>query len=221
MSGYSVAQTARLVCALRWTCDRLSKMLGAWAEQAAAALAHAEAAIELSELSRRLAAHREVLDRLQPDSELMVPWRQAAPADAALDAALDQIAALEGSPDHLDIAHGVLVPEFLRVYAAICEHATPHCDGALISAACSLRFDLDRECGGEPSDSTPENDVERSLPIAGGEPSDSTLEKAVERSLPAAGGGPSGGGAVNDAQQVLAAAGGIVAASVLRPDTWP
>ncbi len=199
--GYSVAQTAQLVCTLRWTCGRLSEVLGAWAEQAAAAPEHAEAAVELSELSRRLGAHREMLDGLQPDSELMAPWRQAAPADAALVAALDEIAALEGPAERLDIARNVLVPEFLRVYAEICERAAPHCDGALISATRSLGFDLDRERGREPPDNTAANEAERALTTAGGE--------------------PSGGGAVNDAERVLAAAGGIVAPSVLRPEDWP
>ena len=143
--GYSVAETARLVCALRWACGRLAEVLEAWAAQAAGTAEHAEAAAPMWELSRRLASHREILDGLQPDSELMAPWRQAAPADAALVAALDEIAASEGTPERLDIAREVLVPELRRVYAEIREHAAPHCDGALISTARSLGFDLDRE----------------------------------------------------------------------------
>ncbi len=102
--GYSVAQTARLVCALRWACGRLAEMLEGWAAQAAGTPGHAEVAAPLSELSRRLASHREALDGLQPDSELMAPWRQAAPADGSLAAALDEIAASEGSVERLDIA---------------------------------------------------------------------------------------------------------------------
>ena len=142
--GYSVAQTARLVCALRWSCGRLSEMLEAWAVQAAGAPEHAEAAATMWELSRRLASHREILDGLQPSSEQMAPWRQAAPADQALVAALDEISASEGTPERLDIARKVLVPQLLRIYAEICEHAAPHCDGTLISVAGSLGFDLDR-----------------------------------------------------------------------------
>ena len=142
--GYSVAQTARLVCALRWACGRLAEMLEGWAAQAAGTAGHAEAAAPLSELGRRLAAHREALDGLQPDSQLMAAWRQAAPADQALVAGLEEIAASEGSVERLDIARNVLVPELRRVYAEIREHAAPHCDGALISTAGSLRLDLDR-----------------------------------------------------------------------------
>ena len=145
--GYSVAQTARLVCALRWACGRLAEMLDGWAAHAASAPEHAEAAAPLSELGRRLASHREALDGLQPDSELMAPWRQAAPADESLAAALDEIAASEGSVERLDIARNVLVPELRRVYGEIREHAASHCDGALISAAGSLGSDLDRPAG--------------------------------------------------------------------------
>jgi len=172
--GYSVAQTARLVCALRWICGRLSEVLEAWAAQAADTPEHAEAAASMSELSRRLASHREALDGLQPDSEVMAPWRQAAPADVALVAALDEIAASEGSLERLDIARKVLVPELLRVYAEICEHAAPHCDGALISTSGLLGFDLDREhrAGGAPGDGAEGrgavNEAERALAEVGG-----------------------------------------------------
>ena len=141
--GYSVAQTARLVCALRWTCSRLSEILEAWAAQAAAVPEHSDAAADLSQLGDRLASHRARLDGLQPDSELMAPWRQAAPADPSLAEALDGIAALEGQLERLDIARGVLVPELRRVYAEICEHAASHCDGVLIAAARAHGDDLD------------------------------------------------------------------------------
>ncbi len=143
--GYSVAQTARLVCALRWSCGRLSEVLEAWAAQAAGTPGRAEAAAPLSELSRRLASHRAALDGLQPDSEMMAPWREAAPADGSLVAALDEIAASEGSFERLDIARQVLVPHLLGAYAQMCEHGASHCDGALISTAGSLGSDLDRE----------------------------------------------------------------------------
>ena len=68
--GYSVAQTARLVCALRWVCGRLSEILEAWAAEAAEAgeSDHAPAGVRLAELSRQLAVHRETLDGFQPDS---------------------------------------------------------------------------------------------------------------------------------------------------------
>ena len=143
--GYSVAQTARLVCGLRWVCGRLSEILEAWAAQPAATPGHAEAAASMSELSRRLTSHRETLDGLQPDSELMAPWRRAAPADPALAEALDEIAGLEGPPDRIAVAEEVFVPELSGAYRQIGEHAAPHCDGALASAARALEHDLDRE----------------------------------------------------------------------------
>ncbi|MXV98762.1 MAG: hypothetical protein F4Z90_08525 [Acidimicrobiaceae bacterium] len=143
--GYSVAQTARLVCALRWACGRLAEMLDAWAAQAASDPEHAEAAAAVSELSRRLASHRETLDGLQPDSELMAPWRQAAPADPALAEALDEIAGLAGPLERLAVAEEVFVPELSDAYRQIGEHAAPHCDAALASAARTLQHDLDRE----------------------------------------------------------------------------
>lgn len=144
--GYSVAQTARLVCALRWACGRLAGMLDDWAAQAAAAREpHAAGATRLAELSRRLASHRETLDGLQPDSELMASWRQAAPADQALVAALEEIAGLEGPLERLAVAEEVFVPELSKAYRQIGEHAAPHCDAALASAARALRQDLDRE----------------------------------------------------------------------------
>ena len=173
--GYSVAQTARLVCALRWSCGRLSEVLEAWAAPAADAPEHAEAAATMGELSRRLASHREVLDGHQPDSELMAPWRQAAPADVALVAALDEIAASEGPVERLDIARKVLVPELANAYREIGEHAAPHCDAALASAVEALRHDLDRRAA--PAGATRSAAVEAAagaLAAAGG---------IVERSL--------------------------------------
>ena len=142
--GYSVAQTARLVCALRWACGRLSEMLEGWAAQAASAPEHAEAAASMSGLGRRLASHRETLDGLQPDSELMAPWRQASPSDPALAKALDEIAGLEGPLARLAIAEEVFVPELSDACRQIGEHSAPHCDAALASAARALRHDLDR-----------------------------------------------------------------------------
>ena len=143
--GYSVAQTARLVCALRWACGRLAEMLDGWAAQAASAPEHAEAAARMSELGRRFASHREALDGLQPDSKLMAPWRQAAPADESLAAALDEIAALEGPLERIAVAEEVFVPELSDAYRQIGEHAAPHCDAALASVARALEQDLDRE----------------------------------------------------------------------------
>jgi len=143
--GYSVAQTARLVCGLRWACGRLSEMLDDWAAQAASSPEHAQAAASMSQLSRRLASHRETLDGLQPDSELMAPWRRAAPADPALAGALDEIAGLAGHCGRVAVARGVIVPRFAHVCGEILGHAAPHCDGALASAARALRQDLDRD----------------------------------------------------------------------------
>ena len=202
--GYSVAQTARLVCALRWTCTRLSEILDAWSTQAAAAAGpnaeaevvasgpsadqaatagepHVEAAVGLMELSRRLASHRETLDRLQPDSVRMAPWRQPAPADQALAAVLGELAELEGPTEHVDIAVTVIVPALAEAYGEIEAYAAPHCDAALASAARSLRHDLIRQP--EPA-------------------------------------GPVTASAAVAAERALSAAGGIVALSLLRPEDW-
>ena len=143
--GYSVAQTARLVCALRWACGRLADMFEGWAVQAASAPEHAGAAVRLAELGRRLVSHREALDGLQPDSELMAPWRHPAPADPAPVAALEETAGLEGPLERLAVAEKVFVPELSDAYRQIGEHAAPHCDAALASVARALEHDLDRE----------------------------------------------------------------------------
>ena len=165
-SGYSAEQTARLVAALRWACGRLSEIVEVWATEAATAAgggaqtgggdqpdrsgrdsadAHvAAAAVEMTVLSRRLAAHRGVLDGLQPDSERLASWRLAAPADPSLADALDEIAALQGPLERRGVAREVLVPQLLGAYQEIREHAAPHCDAALASAAGSLSHDLDR-----------------------------------------------------------------------------
>ena len=196
-SGYSAVQTARLVSALRWACGRLSEIVGAWATEAAAAavgdaqnggsdqpdrsgrdsvdvhVAAAAAAVEMTVLSRRLAVHRDVLDGLQPDSELLASWRLAAPADPALADALDEIAALQGPLERRGVAGEVLVPQLLGAYQEICEHAAPHCDAALASAAGSLGHDLDRgRVGGsaraDAASSSAAASAERSLLAAGG-----------------------------------------------------
>ena len=197
-SGYSAVQTARLVAALRWACGRLSEIVGAWATEAAAAAgggvptgggdqpdragrdsfdvhvaaAAAAAAVEMTVLSRRLVAHRDVLDGLQPDSERLASWRLAAPADPSLADALDEIAALQGPLERRGVAREVLVPQLLGAYQEIREHAAPHCDAALASAVGSLGHDLDRgRVGGAAradaaSSSAPA--AERSLLAAGG-----------------------------------------------------
>ena len=142
--GYSAVQTARLVSALRWACGRLSEILGVWAGQAAAAGGHDETAVRLMVLSRRLDAHRATFDGLQPDSERLAAWRQAAPADPSLAEALEEIAALQGPTERLAVAQEVLVPQLLGAYRDICRQAAPHCDAALASAAGSLGDDLAR-----------------------------------------------------------------------------
>ena len=196
-SGYSAVQTARLVAALRWTCGRLSEIAEAWATEAAAAagggaqtgggdqpdrsgresvdvhLAAAAAAVEMTVLSRRLAAHRDVLDGLQPDSERLASWRLAAPADPSLADALDEIAALQGPLERRGVAREVLVPQLLGAYEEIREHAAPHCDAALASAAGSLSHDLDRgrvsgAARADAASSSAAASAERSLLAAGG-----------------------------------------------------
>ena len=193
-SGYSAVQTARLVSALRWACGRLSEIVGAWATEAAVGgaqtgggdqpdrsgrdsvdvhVAAAAAAVEMTVLSRRLAVHRDVLDGLQPDSELLASWRLAAPADPSLADALDEIAALQGPLERRGVAGEVLVPQLLGAYQEICEHAAPHCDAALASAAGSLGHGLDRgRVGGsaraDAASSSAAASAERSLLAAGG-----------------------------------------------------
>ena len=155
--GYSAVQTARLVSALRWACGRLSEMVGVWASDAAAAAGEgdpagedsvgggAATAVEMLVLSRRFASHRDVLDGLQPDSERLASWRQAAPGDLSLADAIDEIAELEGPLKRLAVVREVLVPQLRDAYRDIGEHAAPHCDAALAAAAGSLRLDLDGE----------------------------------------------------------------------------
>ena len=187
------------MAALRWACGRLSEIVGAWATEAAAAavggaptgggdqpdrsgrdsadvhLAAAAVAVEMAVLSRRLAAHRDVLDGLQPDSERLASWRLAAPADPSLADALDQIAALQGPLERRGVAREVLVPQLLGAYQEIREHAAPHCDAALASAAGSLGRDLDRDRGrvggaalADAASSSAAASAERGLLAAGG-----------------------------------------------------
>ena len=210
-SGYSAVQTARLVSALRWACGRLSEIAETWAAEAAAAAAGGAqtvggdqldrsgrdcadahvaaaaaavaAAVELTVLSRRLAAHRGVLDGLQPDSERLASWRLAAPADPLPADALDEIAALQGPLERCGVARKVLVPQLLGAYQEICEHAAPHCDAALASAAGSLGHDLDRGRvgGAAPADAASSSaaaSAERSLLAAGGLVGSSLLRPA-------------------------------------------
>ena len=154
--GYSAVQTAQLVSALRWACGRLSEIFEAWATEAAAEGiqaghdAGADAfAVEMTVLSSCLASHRDVLDGLQPDSERLAAWRQAAPADGSVAGVLDEIAALLGTPERLSVAREVLVPQLLGAYRDVCDHAAPHCDAALATAAGSLRRELDHNRGGD------------------------------------------------------------------------
>ena len=206
--GYTVAQTARLVCALRWVCGRLSETAGGWAAEAAAAAGArhsrggasgpdgwsgdspddgiAAAAVCMAGMSRRLASHREALDSLQPDSERLASWRQAAPATQPLAAAFDEVAALDGPLDRLAVVRGVLVPALVDAYGEICEHAASHCDAALASVARSLRHDLGRGC------------------VDGG-PAHARESRST---------------AVAEAHEALSAAGGMVGRSLLRPDDW-
>lgn len=215
--GYSVAQTARLVSGLRWVCGRLSEMLQAWAQRAAASCGgsgvdggherpgqaaaspgtEAEAAVRLAELGRRLAWHRETLDGLQPDSVRLAAWHQASPAGDALVAALDEVEATEGSVERLDVALTVFVPQLTDVYGQIGQHAAPHCDAALAAVASRLLHDLQKSVD----------------PGAAGQ----AIEEAREE-LSAVGARSE---AAESAERVLAAAGGLVAAAMVRPETWP
>ena len=162
--GYSAAQTARLVSALRWVCGRLSEIIDGWACEAAAAAAPdprtdacvyperaeddaataaaASVAVEMTVMSRRLASHRDVLSGLQPDSERLASWRPATPGAPSLVVALDEIAALPGPLERLAVIRQVLIPQLVDAYREIGEHAAPHCDAALASAAESLHHDL-------------------------------------------------------------------------------
>ncbi len=177
--GYSAVQTAQLVSALRWACGRLSEIFEAWATDAGATAF----AVEMTVLSRRLAAHRDVLDGLQPDSERLAAWRQATPADASVTGALDEIAAIRGTTERLAVARDVLVPQLLGAYRDIGDHAAPHCDAALATAADSLSHDLDRDRPGDAAH-TPESSeaaaaVERRLATVGGVVGRSLLRPAA------------------------------------------
>ena len=191
-AGYSAVQTAGLVSALRWACGRLSEILAVWAGDAAAAGGNHQAAVGLSVLGRRLASHRQALDGLQPDSELLAQWRQPAPGDASLAEALDEIAALDGAAERLAVAREVLVPQLLGAYRDVCEHAAPHCDAALASTADSLHRDLGGDLGGG----------------LGGGRTAGILEGAAPT------------GAAAEAERGLSAVGGLVARSLVRPDGW-
>lgn len=215
--GYSVAQTARLVSGLRWVCGRLSEMLQVWAQRAAASSggsevdggherpgqaaalpgSEAEAAVRMAELGRRLAWHRETLDGLQPDSVRMAAWHQAAPVDDALAAALEEVEATGGSVERLDVALAVFVPQLADVYRQIGQHAAPHCDAALAAVTSRLLHDLQKSVD----------------PGAAGD----AIEEAREE-LPAVGARSE---AAESAERVLAAAGGLVAAAMVKPETWP
>ena len=161
--GYSAVQTARLVSALRWACGRLSEIVGVWASDTAAAAGEgdpagdnsvggAATAVEMLVLSRRLASHRDVLDGLQPDSERLASWRQAAPGDPSLADAIDEIAELESPMKRLAVVREVLIPQLRDAYGGIGEHAAPHCDAALTAVVGSLRHDLDREAAAAGAD---------------------------------------------------------------------
>ncbi len=231
--GYSVAQTARLVCALRWVCGRLAGMFDGWAARAASAPEQAAAAVALSVLGRRLAAHRGMLDGLQPDSELMAPWRQAASADRQLAAALDEIAGLEGPSACLAVAEEVLACELADAYRQIGEHAAPHCDAALASAAWLLLHDLEAGRAGGATRLAraglwPERPVGAANESGSGAAATRT-DRADARSL-FGGSRPDTGRvrtdegrceAVDDARVALSGAGGLVARSLLRPDWGP
>lgn len=213
-----MAQTARLVSGLRWVCGRLSEMLQVWAQRAAASSggsevdggherpgqaaalpgSEAEAAVRMAELGRRLAWHRETLDGLQPDSVRMAAWHQAAPVDDALAAALEEVEATGGSVERLDVALAVFVPQLADVYRQIGQHAAPHCDAALAAVASRLRHDLQKSVDPGAAGRVPVESAEGELSAVG------ARSEAAE-----------------SAERVLATAGGLVAAAMVRPETWP
>ena len=139
--GYTAEQTARLVSGLRWATGRLADIVGSWARDAADGTP--EAAVWLTALSRRLRWHREVLEDHQPDSVLLVPHREARPPSASLEAAFDELAALDDAT-RVAVAHQVLIPGLAAVCAGVQAQAAPHCDSALASAAAMLGDDLRR-----------------------------------------------------------------------------
>ncbi len=222
--GYSLVQTARLLCTLRWLCGCLSEMFGSWATQAAdetgvAGLAAADssegvfsldsrdavsddpddsdvaaaaAVVELMRLSRRLADHRKVLDGLQPDSEKLATWREAAPANPKLCAALKEISVADDSASSVSqrvaIAQCLIMPMLCTIYERIGEQAAWHSDGALITTAETLGAQLSRLPHVLVSD---------------------YAEAQQFRHVSA------------EAAKALAAAGGLIPSEVLCPQDWP
>ena len=140
--GYTVAQTARLVAAVRWAVGRSSDIVGEWALGAAAG--SPAMAVWMTVLSRRLAEHRESLASLQPDSVLMEPYREAAPPDPSVQAAVEEIAALRGDGAQFAAARLVLVPQLAGACDEVCAHAAPHCDAPLARMAETISRDLNR-----------------------------------------------------------------------------
>ena len=187
--GYTVAQTARLVAALRWAAGHFSSVVAVWAREAAAD--EPEAAVWMATLSRRLAWHCESLEAVQPDSVRMQPYRDAGPPGPSGRDAVDEIAALQGTPARLAVAQQVLASHLADALGEVCAHAAPHCDAALVWAAEAMSRDLRRclEAGGESG----------RLGVAGHDAAGAS-DAAVR------------------AERALAAAGGIVPRPLLRPD---
>ena len=187
--GYTVAQTARLVAALRWAAGHLSSVVAVWAREAAAD--GPETAVWMTTLSRRLAWHRESLEAVQPDSVSMQPYFDAVAPDPSVRDAVDEIATLQGTPARLAVARQVLVPHLADALHEVCAHAAPHCDAALAWAAEAMGRDLRRclEAGAEPG-------------------------RVVDAGSDAA----AASGAAARAERALGAAGGIVPRPLLRPD---
>ena len=217
--GYSVEQTARLVSALRWACERLAQIAAAWAAEAAADAASlgdapssaadseiaARAAVRLARLGRRFDAHAAALDGHQPDSQRLGHYRQASPEGPPVKRTLDEVAALTGHWPRLVVAERVLAPRLLAVYTAISEHAAAHCDGALSAAAHLLRRDLEqslRAQDGSDGPAVPADDADP--PVANARPASS--DPIAE--------------AVAAAQHLLEAVGGIISSSVLKPASF-
>ncbi len=215
--GYTVAQTARLVAALRWAAGCVADLLGAWAGEAGAD--GPEAAIWMAAAGRHLAWHRELLERVQPDSVRMERYRDPVPPDPRLPAAIAEITELSsagqsGTAARLAVAQHVLIANLVDACDEVCAHAAAHCDAALASAAEAMGRDLQSACRTASSERprldascNPDVSADTVLQLPEGADAGSEAGDPAEPAAPE----------VAQAQRALAAAGGLVPRSLLRP----
>ncbi len=177
--GYTVAQTARLVSAMRWVLRSVVDITDAWAHDACANESkeskeseESEAAVWLAVLSRRLASHCESFEMLQPDSVRMLPYRDAVAPDPRLPSLLDEIAELSGITARLAVVQRLLIPCLVDACDEIRTHSAPHCDAALAWTADAMGLDLARHrlaADGEVSSTVGVSDtITQALAQAGG-----------------------------------------------------